>query len=80
MPIPSSITVITAALDETLILPILLGLVDLCQNSELREQSAAALSRKENPVRLWCSSHPSADQKQLDVLRTPSCPPWTKRC
>ena len=39
------------------ILPILLGLVDVCQSSELQEQSetalrTAALARKENPVRL----------------------------
>ena len=61
-----------APADPPAILPILLKLVDGCQNSELQEQSAtvprtAALSRKEYPLPLWCSPRPSAysaDQKR----------------
>ncbi len=41
-----------------------LGIVDVCQNSDLREKSAcprrAPQLRNEEPIRFWCSSRPFA--------------------
>ena len=50
-----------------------LGLVDVCLNSDFRVQITpdrrrAAQSRKENPIRLWCSPRPSASSADKKVF------------
>ena len=50
-----------------------LGLVDVCLNNDFQVQITpdrrrAAQSRKENPIRLWCSPRPSASSADKKVF------------